>query len=157
MEAAMRLRWDWIAGGGISAALLGAIIVNDDMTTRKRIADTKAAEWAAKVEAARMPIYYKPWDKYIECGIWQRDLRECDKRFWPGQVYPDEPIPGEKTPGIVWSCHMMRNPDPRLPARKVCYADASPERKRAYPCPIDTVGHHQPTDRFCKAAVTGAR
>lgn len=147
----MRLRWDWIAGGSVSAALLAVIIVHDDITTRKRVADTKAAEWAAEVAAARMPIVSRPWLN-PECGVLKRDRRECDRRYWPGQVYPDEPIPGEKTPGIVWTCRMMPNPDPRLPAREVCDADVSPERAKAYPCPTMRVGNRQSSDQFCKAS-----
>jgi hypothetical protein len=74
-------------------------------------------------------------------------------RNWPGQVYPDEPIEGEKSPGIVCSCSMDKNPNPRLPPRKVCYADASDKRKRAYPCPeLATTGSALSSDKHCAVA-----
>lgn len=145
----MRLWRDWIVGGGVSAALLALIIVNEDMAKRKRLADAKATEWASEVQAARMPIMYKPWEN-PECGVLQRDRRECDRRYWPGQVYPDEPIPSEKTPGIVWSCYMEKNPDPRLPSRKICNAGVSPEREKAYSCPTLRAGSSRSSDVYCK-------
>lgn len=74
-------------------------------------------------------------------------------RNWPGQVYPDEPIAGEKSPGIVWNCTMDKNPTPRLPPRKVCYADSSDERKQAYPCPqLSTTGSALSSDKHCAVA-----
>ena len=69
----------------------------------------------------------------------QRDLRECRREYWPGQVYPDEAIPGEREPGLVWRCESERR-DRGSPPQKVCYADASDARKRAYPCPQTVTG-----------------
>jgi hypothetical protein len=93
----------------------------------------------AEIQAASQAIFIKPWDKYIECGVQQHDLRECRREYWPGQVYPDQPIAGEKEPGMVWRCSGEQR-DRRSPPRKVCFADASDARKRAYPCPPMVTG-----------------
>jgi len=139
----------------VSVLLLIAIpmAVIDDHNKRQHEQAEIAKQRDFEYKALTQTIAVKPWDKYIECGIQGHDLRECDMRYWPGQVYPDHPIPGEKTPGIVWTCY-NEHADPRYPPHRECYADASPERKKAYPCPKFVTGPRLSRDKYCARAKT---
>lgn len=140
------------AGFAISSFALAIVVSCVPSTQRQAVDDAEGNQLAFERKVAAEPVMIKPWDDYMECGIQKRLLRACDMRYWPGQAYPDQPIPGEKTPGIVWSCEDQQHTDKRLPPTKVCYADASPERKRAYPCAMVPVGSQQSGDKFCKAS-----
>lgn len=76
----------------------GAYGVLEGRRSEARIAEAQSRARQTTQKAVPQTIFVKPWDKYIECGVQQRDLRECRREYWPGQVYPDEAIPARGSP-----------------------------------------------------------
>lgn len=151
----MKITINRIVVATVLTAVLSLSAWSGHVEEQSRIAAETAAKVAERqnaIQAAMTPVMLKPWEKDVECGVLKLGYRECDRRYWPGQVYPDEPIPGEKTPGIVWQCSYQQFFDRTLPATKVCYADASPERKKRYPCPTYYSRQRRSDDVFCLKA-----
>ena len=137
----------------VVAGVYGAV---ESRRSEAPVAEAQSRARQAAQQAVPQTIFVKPWDKYIECGVQQRDLRECRREYWPGQVYPDEAIPGEREPGLVWRCESERR-DRGSPPQKVCYADASDARKRAYPCPQTVTGPRLSMDEPVCASAKSVR
>lgn len=138
-------------------AIVGAFALKtlkQDSDTARQSASEKASadafELQRQIESAKVVRLHKPW---LECAAYTGSHRECDARYWPGRVFPDQPLPGEKTPGIRWNCTLHPSRDARIPPVKECYADASEERQARYPCPKDEkVGSILARDEGCKDA-----
>jgi hypothetical protein len=112
---------------GLVALVAGGAMV--DGKRRSQAAAHAALEDKAR-KARRLTVEILPWiDR--RCGI-GHDLPVCDRRAWPGGVYPTEPIEDETTRGIVWVCGNYVQRD--YGRERFCTATASPERRAKYPC-----------------------